>query len=137
MLPTRIESTFLLALVLGTGAFLLPSESDFGTAGATVALRAEVSYTNDVFPILEKRCIRCHGGIDEGEVRLELSLNMTTYEGLMVGSEYGEVVTPGDPDDSVLIQMIEDGDMPDEGDPVPPEELEILRAWIAEGANNN
>lgn len=137
MLPTRIELTYLLALVLGSGALFVQAETANGAAGAPTAARAQVSYANDVFPILEKRCVRCHGGIDEGEVRLELSLNMTTYEGLMLGSEYGEVVTPGDPDDSVLIQMIEDGDMPDEGDPVPPEELEILRAWIAEGANNN
>ncbi len=127
----------MLALVLGSGAFVLPAVSASAPTPDDRSARAEVSYANDVFPILEKRCIRCHGGMDEGEIRLELSLNMTTYEGLMIGSEYGEVVTPGDPDDSVIIQMIEDGDMPDEGDPVPPEELALLRAWIAEGAQNN
>jgi hypothetical protein len=137
VLPNRIELAPLLALLLGSGTFFVPSKATRVASDAWRAPRPEVSYADDVYPILENRCIRCHGGIDEGEVRLELSLNMTTYEGLMLGSEYGEVITPGDPDDSVLIQMIEDGDMPDEGDPVPPEELEILRAWIAEGANNN
>jgi len=127
----------MLALVLGSSAFVLPTLSASASPADESLARAEVSYASDVFPILEKRCIRCHGGMDEGEIRLELSLNMTTYEGLMIGSEYGEVVTPGDPDDSVIIQMIEDGDMPDEGDPVPPEELALLRAWIAEGAQNN
>jgi Planctomycete cytochrome C len=99
--------------------------------------RAEVSYAEDVVAILEKRCVRCHGGLDEGEIRIELSLNMTSYEGLMVGSEYGTIITPGDPDDSLIIEMISDGEMPDEGDPVPPEEIEIIRQWIAEGALNN
>jgi hypothetical protein len=33
--------------------------------------------------------------------------------------------------------MIIAGDMPEDGDPVPAEEIELLRMWIAEGALNN
>jgi hypothetical protein len=33
--------------------------------------------------------------------------------------------------------MIESGDMPEEGDKVPAEELELIKTWITEGANNN
>lgn len=98
----------------------------------------EASYQNDVVPILEEYCVQCHGGTDEnGEVLIELGFDMTTYEGLMAGSEYGPVIEPGDPDGSLWLDMIINGDMPEDGDPVPPEQIEILRTWIAEGAQNN
>lgn len=98
----------------------------------------EVSYQNDVVPILEQYCLSCHGGVDEaGEKVVELGYDMSTYEGLMAGSDYGTVIEPGDPDGSLFIEMIVNGDMPEEGDPVPPEQIEVLRTWIAEGAQNN
>jgi hypothetical protein len=33
--------------------------------------------------------------------------------------------------------MITDGDMPEEGDPVPPEEIALIAAWIDAGAPDN
>ena len=33
--------------------------------------------------------------------------------------------------------MIELGDMPQEGEPLTTEELEVIKTWIAEGAQNN
>jgi hypothetical protein len=33
--------------------------------------------------------------------------------------------------------MVASGDMPEDGDPMPADELEIMRVWVAEGANNN
>jgi hypothetical protein len=62
---------------------------------------------------------------------------MGTYEGLMAGSDYGTVVEAGDPGASLLVEMIESGDMPEEGDPVTAEELELIKTWITEGAPNN
>ena len=97
-----------------------------------------VSFSRDVFPILERTCLSCHGGVGpDGEVVTEEGLDMTTYEKLIAGSLYGTVVEPGDPDESYLIELIVGGDMPKEGDPLAPEEIEILRRWIAAGAANN
>lgn len=99
-----------------------------------------VSYKEDVLPIFQKRCARCHGGKDEeGEVVAEVSLIVIDYERLMMGSEFGPVVTAGDPVDSWLLEMITEGDMPPEGegDKVPEEEIAVIRQWIAEGAKNN
>jgi hypothetical protein len=99
---------------------------------------AEVSYQNDVVPILERSCLSCHGGVGEdGEVLIELGYDMSTYEGLMAGSDYGPVIEPGDPDGSLFLDMIINGDMPEDDDPLPADEIEIIRAWIAEGAQNN
>lgn len=99
-----------------------------------------VSYKEDVLPIFQKRCARCHGATDEeGEVVAEVSLIVINYERLMMGSEFGPVITAGDPVDSWLLEMITEGDMPPEGegDKVPEEEIAVIRQWIAEGAKNN
>ncbi len=99
-----------------------------------------VSYKEDVLPIFQKRCAKCHGGKDEeGEVVAEVSLIVIDYERLMMGSEFGPVVTAGDPEDSWLLEMIGEGDMPPEGegDKVPEEEIAVIRQWIVEGAKNN
>ena len=97
-----------------------------------------VSFARDITPILERSCYQCHGGEDEdGLQTVELELNMTTYEGLMAGSVDGTVVEPGKPDESYIIDMVVNGDMPEEGDPLTPEEIDIIRRWIAAGALNN
>lgn len=137
MLWTRAELTAALVLPLGMGLTILSAPSaDMPTSPAPTPVAA-VSFSEDVAPILEKYCVSCHGGMFEGEERTELALDLTTYESLMAGSEYGTVVEPGDAAESLLIVMIEDGDMPEEGDPVPAEDLETLKTWVAEGAENN
>lgn len=112
-----------------------------GRAGSSPALAAQdtlVSYSRDVFPIIQDNCLRCHGGTDEtGEVVMESGLDMTTYDKMMIGSEFGTVVEPGDLDNSLLVEMITTGDMPDEGDPLQPEQIELITRWIAQGAVNN
>ena len=99
-----------------------------------------VSYKKDVLPIFQNRCARCHGAKDEeGEVVAEVSLILIEYKRLMLGSEFGPVITAGDPEDSWLLEMITEGDMPPEGegDKVPEEEIAVIRQWITEGAKNN
>lgn len=95
------------------------------------------SFAEDVLPIFKASCVQCHGGEVDGEVVKEVSLDLTTYEGVMAGSEFGEVVEGGNPDESMLFVIVEAGDMPQEGDPLPAEQIETIRRWIAEGAPNN
>ena len=140
MLITRYELLSVIALPLGIGVTL---QGGAGTAAPVapdhVAARVlDVSFADDVAPILDANCIQCHGGAPEdGDVVLEASLNLTSYESVMAGSEFGSVVEPGNPDDSMLLVLVEDGDMPEEGDPLSPEDIELIRTWIAEGAKNN
>ena len=103
-----------------------------GTMDAPAPTRAAVSFAQQIAPIFEARCTECHGGPDA-----ESGLNLSTYEGTMVGSTFGTVIEAGNPGESIIIDMIGSGSMPAEGDPMPPEELELLRSWIAEGAENN
>ena len=78
-------------------------------------------------------CIgECHGSETK-----EVELGLLTYEDVMKGSQYGTVIEAGDPDNSLLLEMVVAGEMPQEADPLPEEEIEILRSWIAAGAENN
>jgi WD40 repeat protein len=55
----------------------------------------------------------------------------------MEGGSSGPVIVAGDPDGSRLMRLItqqEEPFMPPSGTPMPPEEIEIIRKWIADGA---
>lgn len=84
-----------------------------------------VSFETNVFPILENSCIRCHNpDKSRGRVRLD------DLEHAL------QVVEPGNPDESLIVNMIElpenDEDlMPQDGPPLADEEIAIIRAWIA------
>ncbi len=131
---------------IGAGLLLVAALAGWVPVGSSAPLPGslvptqtndQVSYATDIDPIFQASCVRCHGGEDDGQPRLEASLNLTTYEGVMAGSEFGSVVEPGDPDASILLEMVAVGDMPEEGDPLTPEQIEAIRTWIAEGAQNN
>ena len=129
----RADTISALAVVVGVGLAVQSNAASVPTvAGETPAAHEPVSFSADVMPIFEQYCTECHS--DENT---ELGLRLDTYEGVMAGSDYGTVVEPGDPAGSLLVDMVEAGDMPEEGDPVPPEQLEVIKTWIAEGAENN
>ena len=62
---------------------------------------AAVSFASEVMPLMEKYCWECHS-----QENAELGLMLDSYEGTMAGSDYGTVVEPGDPDGSLLVDMI-------------------------------
>ncbi len=96
------------------------------------------SFADDILPIFQESCVSCHGEVDEsGFPYTEAGLSLMTYEDVMKGSEFGSVVEPGNPDDSFLLTQVENGDMPDEGDPLTPEQIALIREWIEAGAENN
>lgn len=105
---------------------------------SSAARDTTVSFQRDVLPILESRCAQCHGGVDEyGDVVAEEGLDVTTYEKLLLGSTYGSVVEPGNPDESYIVEMVEMGDMPKDDDPLTPEQVQLIRQWVLEGALDN
>ena len=140
MIRTRFEVMGVLAVPLGLMLALtdLPLTLVAHGEAQSSHTKADVSFSEDVTPILEGKCVICHGGPDEnGAIKKEMELDLTSYDALMVGSEFGPIVEPGNAEDSVLWMMIEVGDMPQEGEPLTTEELGVIKTWIAEGAQNN
>lgn len=141
--PSETRAAWLVLAVAGVGAAtslasLAAAAPRAGWAGRAAAFGQDtVSFADDVAPIFKQRCVQCHGAETEDGVRAEAGLLLLTYEQVMAGSEFGTVVEAGDPAKSYLIEMIVDGAMPEEGDPVPEEEVAIIRAWIEAGAPNN
>ncbi len=112
---------------------LAPTETSAPVSSKTVVAGAGgVSYANDVLPILTSRCGSCHGTNNPRE-----GLIVTTFAGLLAGSKNGVVVIPFDPDNSILIKQIRDGEMPKRGPKLTPEQLQILVDWILQGALDN
>ncbi|MGI9496473.1 MAG: DUF1553 domain-containing protein, partial [Mariniblastus sp.] len=96
------------------------------------SLRTEY-FDQQVRPILQKHCYRCHGEKRKGE------LSLLSRENLLRGGESGEPgIVPGKPDESRLMEMItavHDGDrMPPTGEGVGEDETNTIRRWIIEGA---
>lgn len=97
-----------------------------------------VSFANDVFPIIERRCIKCHGGPkDDGTLRIEEGLDLRTYAGLLEGSFNGPVIEPGNAGESYLVEQIVSGDMPKREPRLLPGEIRIITDWVNAGAPDN
>lgn len=93
----------------------------------------EVDFNRDIRPLLNRQCAACHGGVKmAGDVSFVMPDSILPPEGW--------VVEPGDPDASVLIERIESDDPdfrmppPEHGSPLSPEDVELLRRWIEQGA---
>lgn len=109
----------------------------------------DVSYKNDVDPILQANCLSCHDGKGEG---IEASgFSVKSYDDLMKGTRAGQVVVPGDSLSSTLYRLIDH-----QADPkiqMPPHhdqavasgkmsslsgaQINTIKAWIDQGAKNN
>ena len=103
---------------------------------AAVAARAAqgVDFAHEVVPILRKHCGECH----TGDAR-QGGFSLNTREDLLAGGDSGTPgLVPGESATSELVARITSDDpddrMPSEGEPLPPEAIAILTAWIDEQA---
>ncbi|HEY9529485.1 MAG TPA: c-type cytochrome domain-containing protein [Anaerolineales bacterium] len=93
---------------------------------------ATVSFANDIMPIIESRCVNCHGGN-----RTEEGLNLTTHANILSGSDNGPVVTPGDAANSLLVEMVATQKMPKRGPKLTPPQIQLITDWVNQGALDN
>ena len=91
-----------------------------------------VSFANDILPILESRCVNCHGGD-----RIEEGLLMRSYAELMAGSDNGPVIVPGDANGSLLVELVVDRKMPKRGPKLTPPQTQLIIDWVNQGALEN
>ncbi|HEU5115804.1 MAG TPA: DUF1549 domain-containing protein, partial [Isosphaeraceae bacterium] len=112
-----------LALILG--AFL---------TSPILAADGPVDFDRQVQPILQARCVSCHGP-EKQKSGLRLDVRSIALTG---GDLYGPNIVPGHSDESNLVSFVSGEDelvkMPPSGDPLSAEQVAILRRWIDEGA---
>jgi ankyrin repeat protein len=113
------------------GAVLSRAQDRRTPATADSASIPEIDYERDVRPILS-RCFGCHGPKQaQSGLRLDLRQNA------LRGGDYGVVIVPGRSAESKLIMRVTGStaglQMPPTG-PLAEHEIEILRAWIDQGA---
>src|SRR5437879_9218897 len=107
----RLKASVVVVAIVGLGATQLVHAAD-------PKKPAKVTYEEHVLPILRDKCIGCHSP-DKSRGGLVVS----TYTSIMAGGSSGEVVKPGDPDNSRLFQLVshkQEPFMPPKSPPIPP-----------------
>lgn len=102
----------------------------------------EVSFKNDVQPILHDYCVSCHSVGGKGHTKS--GLDLTSYDGLMKGTKYGPVVIPGNSEVSTFTKLLTGTNkglkMPmglNSAGTLDRQYILTLRKWVAQGARNN
>lgn len=108
-----------------SGSNMLPT----GTGNGALNYTGDVSFAADIQPIFNANCTSCHGGVQ--------NLSLESYENLSHGSINGQVIIPGNPEQSRLIQYVAGGYMPYGGPQLSPDQIQMLINWVAVGAPNN
>ncbi len=104
--------------------------------GAATPNAAQVSYLRDIAPLMEKYCASCHG-----PKKHKADLRLDSPTAIKAGSENGPVIEPGNAAKSFLwermtLPLEHDDRMPPEGKPqLTPEQMELVRRWLDEGAS--
>ncbi len=110
----------------GAALWVVPAQAQVGRAP---------SFTKDVLPIFARSCQNCHLGADaKGGLKLD------SLDNLRLGGSKGDIIVPGNPDQSRLVKYI-DGRlmprMPLNGRPLPPAAIAAIRSWIQAGAKDD
>jgi hypothetical protein len=91
-------------------------------------------FEKKIRPVLASRCAQCHGSSLSAP---QAGLTLDTATGIQRGGRSGPVLTPGDPEKSLLIRAIRRTDkqlMMPPGNPLPPEVVADFELWIRQGA---
>ena len=116
---------------------------------ALVGCERQVSYTEDVQPILFAACLSCHDKNSEGYLNSGFALD--SYDAVMKGTKFGAVVVPGSAESSSLYLVVahktaseihmpphtHDALAEGRGVSLTEEQIETFRLWIEQGALDN
>jgi hypothetical protein len=106
--------------------------SSLALPAAVRAADRPVVFETDIVPLLEKHCLKCH---QAGKAKGGLDVSLMAL--LLRGGDNGVAVVPGKPEESLLVQRVEKGEMP------PPKagkleqpQRDLIRRWVAAGARS-
>ncbi|MDH3621208.1 MAG: hypothetical protein OER91_09965 [Gammaproteobacteria bacterium] len=121
--------------------------------------RNKISFSADIQPILKASCLNCHNSASDedadedamGEGAYASGFSVANYDDVMKGTSLGPVVVPGSSMSSALYLVVAGKTDPairmpphhDEswaegrGTPLSANQIEMIAAWIDQGAKNN
>ena len=87
-------------------------------------------FEREIQPLLNERCVACHGGSSP-----QSGLDLRSLASTLRGGQHGPVVLEGFSEKSILIRQLVNGVMPPEGasKPLDDSEVDLIREWIDEG----
>lgn len=127
----RLESQ-ILCLVLSAWLGVVA----FCCGGADVSLPApfagEIDFGRDIAPILDSKCVKCHGkGKKKG------GFNLDSRKNILQEADSGPAIQLGNSAESHLVQLVAgvdpDNVMPQKGSRLTEKEVGLIRAWIDRG----
>src|SRR5438128_6897281 len=95
----------------------------------------KVDFAKDIQPILSKTCYECHG-----PEKQKAGLRLDQKSAALKGGDTGPLLISGKSAESLLIQVVtgakeEIARMPKKKNPLTDEQINLLRAWIDQGAD--
>jgi len=100
-------------------------------AHVVVGAAPEAHFQDKVWPLLDSRCISCHG-----PDKVKGGLRLDSREATLRGGDSGPALVPGKPADSLLLQAVlharKDLEMPPK-EKLTPQDIAVLERWISEG----
>lgn len=132
--PFAMVSRRSMALLLG----ILPMLSPVTALAAPAAAPPPVQFNRDIRPILSENCFYCHG---QDPAHREADLRLDVRAAAIADLGGYAAIQPGKPDESEVIKRLTSHDADDVMPPpksnrrVTPQQIELIRRWIAEGAD--
>jgi hypothetical protein len=83
---------------------------------------AKLTWHDLIGPILDSRCVACHGGT--------AGLHLDSYAGVLAGGNIGPAIIVGNAEESLLVRLQREG----HPNSLSPRELQWIMQWINEGA---
>lgn len=134
--PTNMKMMYLLLFCL---AFNLPAPADGdsqqraqnhpATDSRNPSTLPTPTFEDDILPIFAEACLDCHGSETQ-----EAQLDLRTATSTLQGGENGHGVVPGDPERSLMLDMIVRKQMPpDQTDLLTEDQISTIRRWIQAG----
>ncbi len=100
---------------------------------ASARAEERVDYLRQIKPLLASRCYECHGALKQ-----KSGLRLDTTASIRKGGKGGAAIHARNADKSPLIARVTAADkeerMPPEGEPLKPEQIQLLKTWIKQGA---
>lgn len=102
--------------------------------GMLACTQRKIDFNTEIRPILNEHCVSCHGGVKRSG-----GFGLVFRENALGETENGKIgIVPGAPDESEMYRRIIHHDpeerMPQEREPLNPEDIALIKKWITQGA---